>query len=70
MQNSKIREPTRFDRLKTLMHRLTDHPVLADRRHPVTRALARGRQAAVGRTLTLPDCIALGVRRHLQGMST
>jgi hypothetical protein len=59
-----------FDRLQTLMHRLTDNTVLADLLHPVTRALARVRQAAVGRTLTMPDFIALGVLRHLQGMPT
>ncbi|MBP6807849.1 MAG: hypothetical protein KA125_06095 [Chromatiaceae bacterium] len=52
------------------MHRLTDNTVLADLLHPVTRALARVRQAAVGRTLTMPDFIALGVLRHLQGLST
>ncbi len=59
-----------FDRLKTLMHRLTHHTVLADLLDPVSRALARVRQATVGRTLTMPDFIALGVLRHLQGMST
>ncbi|MFZ1574735.1 MAG: hypothetical protein WAT36_05780 [Chromatiaceae bacterium] len=59
-----------FDRLKTLMHRLTDHTVLSDLLDPVSRALARVRQAAVGRTLTMPDFIALGVLRHRQGMST
>ena len=59
-----------FDRLKTLMHRLTNHTVLSDLLHPVSRALARVRQATVGRTLTMPDFIALGVLRHLQGMST
>ncbi len=58
------------DRLKTLMHRLTDHTVLADLLDPVSRALARVRQATVGRTLTMPDFIALGVLRHLQGMAT
>ncbi|MCC7276947.1 MAG: hypothetical protein IT487_01355 [Chromatiaceae bacterium] len=70
LQNSNIREPTLFDRLKTLMHRLTDHTVLSDLLDPVSRVLARVRQAAVGRTLTMPDFIALGVLRHLQGMST
>ena len=34
------------------MHRLTDNTVLADLLDPVSRALARVRQAAVGRTLT------------------
>ncbi len=59
-----------FDRLKTLMHRLTDHTVLSDLLDPVSRALARVRHAAVGRTLTMPDFIALGVLRQLQGMPT
>ncbi len=59
-----------FDRRKTLMHRLTDNTVLSDLLDPVSRALARVRQAAVGRTLTMPDFIALGVLRHLQGKST
>ena len=59
-----------FDRLTTLMHRLTDHTVLSDLLDPVSRAVARVRQAAVGRTLTMPDFIALGVLRHLQGMTT
>jgi len=70
LQNSSIWEPTMVDRLKTLMHRLTDHTVLADLLDPVSRALARVRQATVGRTLTMPDFIALGVLRHLQGMAT
>jgi hypothetical protein len=59
-----------FDRLKTLMYRLTHDTVLADLLAPVSRALARVRQAAVGRTLTLPDFIALGVLRQLQGIPT
>ena len=59
-----------FDRLKTLMQCLTHHTVLADLLDPVSRALARVRQATVGRTLTMPDFIVLGVLRHLQGMST
>ncbi len=59
-----------FDRLQTLMHRLTDNTVLADLLDPVSRALARVRHAAVGRTLTMPDFIALGVLRQLQGMPT
>ena len=70
LQNSTIREPTLFDRLKTLMHRLTDNTVLADLLDPVSRALARVRHATVGRTLTMPDFIALGVLRQLQGMPT
>ncbi len=59
-----------FDRLKTLMHRLTHHTVLSDLLDPVSRALTRMRQAAVGRTLTMPDFIALGVLRQLQGIPT
>ena len=59
-----------IDRLQTLMHRLTDNTVLADLLDPVTRALARVRHAAVGRTLNMPDFIALGVLRQLQGMPT
>ena len=59
-----------FDRLKTLMHRLTNHTVLSDLLDPVSRALTRMRQAAVGRTLTMPDFIALGVLRQLQGIPT
>ena len=59
-----------FDRLKTLMHRLTDNTVLADLLDPVSRALARVRQGTVGRTLTMPDFIALGVLRQLQGIPT
>ena len=59
-----------FDRLQTLMHRLTDNTVLADLLDPVSRALARVRHAAVGRTLTMADFIALGVLRQLQGTPT
>ena len=59
-----------FDRLKTLMYRLTHHTVLADLLDPVSRALALVRQAAAGRTLTMPDFIALGVLRQLQGIPT
>ena len=70
LKNSHIREPTMIDRLQTLMHRLTDNTVLADLLDPVSRALARVRHAAVGRTLTMPDFIALGVLRQLQGMPT
>lgn len=56
-----------FDRLQTLMHRLTDNTVLADLLDPVSRALARVRQAAVGRTLTMPDFIALGCSGNCRG---
>jgi hypothetical protein len=52
------------------MHRLTDTSVLADLLDPVSRTLARIRHAAVGRTLIMPDFIALGVRRQRQGMPT
>jgi hypothetical protein len=57
-----------LNRLKTLMNRLTDNTVLADLLAPVTDALARVRQAGVGRTLSMPEFIALGVLRQLQGM--
>ena len=70
LKNSNIRDKTLIDRLQTLMHRLTDNPVLADLLDPVSRAVARVRHAAVGRTLTLPDVIALGVLRPLQGLPT
>ena len=49
-----------FDRLKTLGHHLTDNTVLADLLATVSRALARVRHAAVGRTLTMADFITLG----------
>ncbi len=52
------------------MHRLTDHTVLADLLHPVTRAIARVRHAAAGRSLTMADFIALGVLQQVQGMQT
>ena len=51
LRNSNIREPTMFDPLKTLMHRLTNHTVLSDLLDPVSRALARVRKATVGHTL-------------------
>ncbi|AGA89832.1 hypothetical protein Thimo_1015 [Thioflavicoccus mobilis 8321] len=58
-------------RLKSLMHRLTDSTVFADVFAPVERALTRVRTAsAIGRTLNMADFIALGVLRHLQGMTT
>jgi hypothetical protein len=59
-----------LNRLKTLMDRLTNTTVLADLLAPVTDALARVRQAGVGRTLSMPDFIALGVLRQLQGMAS
>lgn len=70
LQNNKMREPVMFDRLKNLMHRLTDHTVLADLLDPISRALARVRHTGVGRTLPMADFIALGVLRQLQGMPT
>jgi hypothetical protein len=58
-------------RLKSLMHRLTDRTVFADVFAPVERALTRVRSApAIGRTLNMADFIALGMLRHLQGMTT
>jgi hypothetical protein len=57
------------DRLLALMHRLTDKTVFAELLAPVERALSRVRQGlSVGRVLDMPDFIALGVLRHLQGM--
>ncbi len=44
-----------FDRLKTLMHRLSDHTILSDLLDPVSRALARERQAAATVTIALKD---------------
>jgi hypothetical protein len=64
LQNSNIRDPALFDRRKTLMHRLTDHTILSDLLDPVSRALARVRQAAVVPALVqearpvLPDQLA------------
>ena len=58
-----------LDRLDALMHRLTDRTVFADLLAPVERALSRVRLGhSVGRVLDMPDFIALGVLRHLQGM--
>ena len=59
------------DRLLALMQRLTDKTVLAELLAPVERALSRVRQGLrVGRVLDMPDFIALGVLRHLQGMGS
>lgn len=56
------------DRLLGLMQHLTDKTVFADLLAPVERALSRVRQGlSVGRVLDMPDFIALGVLRHLQG---
>ncbi|MFZ1538203.1 MAG: hypothetical protein WAT23_12560, partial [Chromatiaceae bacterium] len=57
-------------RRQTLRRRLTNNTDLADLLDPVSRALTRVRHATVGRTLTMPDFIALGVLRQLQGMPT
>jgi hypothetical protein len=60
-----------FDRLASLMHRLTDQTVFADLLAPLVGGLARVRGAhAVGRSLSMTDFIALGVLRHLQGTTT
>ena len=57
------------DRLKSLMNRLTDKTVFADLLSPVERALSQVRNAeSLGRVLSMPDFIALGVLRHIQGM--
>jgi hypothetical protein len=70
IKNSKILDITLFNRPKNLMPRLTDDIVLDDLLDPISRALARERHAAVGRSLTMPDLIALGILRQLQGMPT
>jgi hypothetical protein len=60
-----------LDRLHTLMNRLTDNTVLADLLAPANRALEQVREAAaMGRTLSMSDFVALGVLRHLQGTTT
>ena len=59
-----------LDRLKPLMHRLTDRTVFAELLAPVQRALAYVRQGnSLGRVLSLQEFITLGVLRHLQGMT-
>jgi len=60
-----------LDRLKSLMNRLTDKTVFADLLAPVGLALSHVRDAeSLGRVLSMPDFIALGVLRHIQGMET
>jgi len=60
-----------LDRLKSLMNRLTDKTVFADLLAPVGLALSQVRDAeSLGRVLSMPDFIALGVLRHIQGMET
>lgn len=60
-----------IDRLRSLMHRLTDNTVFADLLDPANRALQQVRAAgSIGRSLTMPDFLALGVLRHLQGTTT
>jgi hypothetical protein len=60
-----------LDRLHTLMSRLTDNTVLADLLAPANRALEQVREAAaMGRSLSMSDFVALGVLRHLQGTTT
>ena len=58
------------NRLNNLMQRLTDNTVFAALLSPLEQALSRVRKAKVGRVLSMPDFIALGVLRHLQGMTT
>ena len=59
-----------LNRLNSLMQRLTDNTVFAALLSPLEQALSRVRNATVGRVLSMPDFIALGVLRHLQGMTT
>lgn len=59
------------ERLKQLMAHLTDHTVLGQLLVPLQQALASVRGAAsLGRVLSMEDFIALGVLRHLRGMTT
>jgi hypothetical protein len=59
-----------INRLHALMNRLTDRTVFAQLLAPAEHALTRVREAQdVGRVLSMPAFIALGVLRHLQGMS-
>jgi hypothetical protein len=60
-----------FERLNSLMHRLTDNTVFADLLAPANRALEQVRaSASTGRSLKMADFLALGVLRHLQGTTT
>lgn len=60
-----------LDRPKSLMNRLTDKTVFADLLAPVSRAFSQVRHAeSLRRVLSMPDFIALGVMRHIQGMET
>ncbi len=59
------------DRLTQLMVHLTDNTVLGELLTPMRHALAAVRGAAsLGRVLSMEDFIALGVLRHLRGMTT
>lgn len=59
------------ERLTQLMVHLTDNTVLGELLAPVQQALASVRGAAsLGRVLSMQDFIALGVLRHLRGMTT
>ena len=59
------------ERLTQLMIHLTDNTVLGELLTPVQHALASVRAAAsLGRVLSMEDFIALGVLRHLRGMTT
>ena len=59
------------DRLSQLMVHLTDNTVLGELLTPVQHALSSVRGAtSLGRVLSMADFIALGVLRHLRGMTT
>jgi len=59
------------ERLTQLMVHLTDNTVLGQLLTPMRHALASVRgAAALGRVLSMEDFIALGVLRHLRGMTT
>ena len=59
------------ERLTQLMMHLTDNTVLGELPTPMRNALAGvGGAASLGRVLSMEDFIALGVLRHLHGMTT
>jgi hypothetical protein len=59
------------ERLTQLMSHLTDNTVLGQLLTPMRHALASVRGAvSLGRVLSMEDFIALGVLRHLRGMTT
>ena len=59
------------ERLSQLMVHLTDNTLLGELLAPMQHALCSVRgAAALGRVLSMADFIALGVLRHLRGMTT